>query len=158
MSHIAQVDVQIMDLDALDAACRRLGLELVRGQQTYEWYGRSVGDYPLPAGFRVDELGTCDHAIRLTAESSDQRSDWNKTRGAAYEIGVCRRRDGKPGYALLWDFYAGGYGLREHVGNDCNKLRQMYALEAAKRHAIRSGFRVQEHAQSDGKFKLVLTK
>jgi hypothetical protein len=157
MSHIAQVDVQIMDLDALAAACRRLGLELVRGQQTYRWYGESVGDFPLPEGFATEDLGRCEHAIRLTEESRAARGIGIRKHDP-YEIGICRRRDGKPGYALLWDFFKGGYGLQTHVGEDCKKLRQMYALETAKRQAIRSGFRVTERAEAGGKFRLVLQK
>lgn len=157
MSHIAQVDVQILDLDALSAACQRLGLELVRGQQTYRWYGKSVGDFPLPTGFTAAELGTCEHAIRMTASSVESRHPLD-TAGPAYEIGVCRRRDGKPGHALLWDFFDGGYGLEKHVGKDCNKLRQMYSLEVARRTAIKNGFRVMERAEADGKLRLVLTK
>ena len=117
MSHIAEVNLLVQDLNALQRACQRLGLELVPGQQTYRWYGRAGGDYPLPVGFAKDELGTCEHAIRIPG--NDQ----------AYEIGIVTRRDGKPGYALLWDFYQGGYGLVEHVGEQAERLQQMYALE-----------------------------
>jgi hypothetical protein len=35
MSHIAEVNLLVQDLNALQRACQRLGLELVRGQQTY---------------------------------------------------------------------------------------------------------------------------
>jgi len=42
MSHIVEVNLLVQDLNALHRACHRLGLELVRGQQTYRWYGRSV--------------------------------------------------------------------------------------------------------------------
>ena len=117
MSHIAEVDLLVQDLDALERACARLGLEFVRHQSTYRWYGRSVGDYPLPTGFTAHDLGRCEHAIRVSG--NDQ----------AYEIGVAPRRDGKPGYVLLWDFYQGGYGLMEHVGEGAHRLQQTYALE-----------------------------
>jgi hypothetical protein len=130
MSHVATIEIEIRDLDALDAAARSLGLELVRGQTTYKWYGRHVGDYPLPAGFTREDLGRCDHAIRVPGNNQ------------AYEIGVVKRRDGRPGYVLLWDFWRGGYGLVEKVGENANRLKQAYAIEAAKRAAWRAGHRV----------------
>jgi hypothetical protein len=111
MSHIAEVNLLVQDLNALHRACHRLGLELVRGQRTYRWYGRSVGDYPLPVGFAKNELGTCEHAIRIPGNDR------------AYEIGIVTRRDGKPGYALLWDFYQGGYGLVEPVASQCTIIQ-----------------------------------
>jgi uncharacterized protein DUF1257 len=117
MSHIAEVNLLVQDLNALQRACHRLGLELVRHQPTYRWYGTSVGDDPLPTGFAKEDLGTCEHAIRIPGNDR------------AYEIGIVTRRDGKPGYVLLWDCYQGGYGLVEHVGEQAERLQQMYALE-----------------------------
>ena len=76
MSHIAEVNLLVQDLDALQRARHRLGLELVRHQQTYRWYGTSVGDHPLPTGFAKDDLGTCEHAIRIPGNDH------------AYEIGI----------------------------------------------------------------------
>lgn len=146
MSHIATVEIEIRDLDALKAACARLGLEFRQGQQQYKWFGRSVGNYPLPAGFTAAELGSCEHAIGIPG---------NKR---AYELGVVARRDGRPGYVLMWDFYMGGYGLEAVVGKDCNALRQAYATEVAKRKAIQQGFRVQERKLSNGSVQLVCSK
>jgi hypothetical protein len=121
-------------------------LELVRGQKTYKWYGRSVGDYPLPAGFGAHELGQCEHAIRIPGQPS------------AYEIGVVARRDGKPGYALLWDFWHGGFGLEEKAGQDCKKLRQSYAVQVAAKQARKQGYRVQQSVGQDGKVRLICTR
>lgn len=146
ISHVATVDLHIKDLDALAEACKRFGLELVRGQKSYRWYGKHVGDYPLPAGFKEDELGTCEHAIRIPGNTG------------SYEIGVVKRRDGKPGYSLLWDFFAGGYGLEEKVGTGCQKLKQAYSVTVAKRAAQKQGMRVQEHVTSDGKVRLLCSK
>ena len=131
MSHVATIEIEIKDLDALEAAAKELGLELVRGKTSHRWYGRSVGDYPLPAGFTADDLGKCEHAIRIPGDDR------------AYEIGVCRRRDGKAGYTLLWDFYAGGYGMAAKVGGDkAPKLVQGYATHVAIKAARAGGFRV----------------
>jgi hypothetical protein len=151
MSHVATVDVEIRDLDALDAACRRLGLELVRGQQTYRWYGRHVGDYPLPDGFTEDDLGKCDHAVRIPGDAQPHGEP-------PYEIGVVRRRDGRPGFSLMWDFFCGGFGLEERVGQNCRRLKQAYAVEVARKEAMRSGFRVQEHVAANGSIQLRLSK
>ena len=162
MSHVATVDLEIKSLDDLDAACRRLGLELVRGQETYHWYGRSVGDYPLPQGFTADDLGKCAHAIRVPLSKAAQViqpyvSDWGSD-AKPYEIGVVARRDGKPGFSLMWDFFEGGFGLESIVGAECKHLRQAYAVCAATRAARQQGMSVKEVRRSDGSVQLVCSK
>ena len=147
MSHIAEVNLLVQDLNALQRACHRLGLELVRGQQTYRWYGMSVGDHPLPTGFAKDDLGTCEHAIRIPGNDH------------AYEIGIVTRRDGKPGYVLLWDFYRGGFGLVDHVGEHAERLQQVYALEVTlgtieqMNHCV-----IDQYQLPDGSIELVLAQ
>lgn len=143
MSHIATVDLEIRDLDALAEAAQRCGVELVRGQTRYRWYGTSVGDTPLPEGFATADLGHCQHVLRVPGNAK------------AYEVGVVSRRDGRPGYVLHWDFYAGGYGLQDHIGVNCGKLKQAYGLAVARRQLTRQGFTVQEQPQPDGSISLV---
>lgn len=145
VSHVATVDIEIKDLPALRQACKRLGLEFMEGQQTYKWCGHHVGDFKLPTGWKANELGKCEHALRV------------KDNSRAYEIGVCKRRDGKPGYTLLWDFWAGGHGLQKVVGNDCNALRQLYAVEAAKNAGRKQGLRFTEHLLANGSVQLKMT-
>lgn len=130
MSHIATVDLDIKDMDALKKACEQLGLELVEGKKTYKWYGTSVGDYPLPAGFSKEDLGKCDHVIRIPGNST------------AYEIGVVAKRDGTPGYQLMWDFWQGGYGMEKIAGKNGNNIRQQYAAQVAMKELRRNGYRV----------------
>lgn len=146
MSHVATVEIEIKDLDALRVACKRIGLEFREGQKKYKWYGHHVGDYPLPAGFTQAELGRCDHA--LAVPNADKNT---------YEVGVVKRKDG-PGFVLLWDFFAGGMGLEEVVGPECSKLRQAYAVEVAKKKAIQGGFMVTEKQLAGGKIQLVCNK
>lgn len=146
MSHVATVDVHITSLDELGKACKRLGLELVQGQQTYRWFGSSVGDYPLPAGFEVSDLGKCEHAIRIPGDVR------------AYEIGVVKRRDGKAGYCLHWDFWAGGKGMEAVAGANCGKLKQAYAVEAAMSKARQQGFNVMERKLNNGQVQLICSK
>lgn len=143
MSHVATVELEVRDLGALAEACRSIGLEFVADQHEYRWFG---GDYPLPDGFTADELGKCEHAIRIPGK------------GQAYEIGVVRRRDGRPGFSLLWDFYARGFGLEDVVGKDCRNLRRAYAATVAKRQAMAQGFQVHQTVRADGSIQMRLTK
>lgn len=138
MSHVATIELEVKDLDALEAAAKRLGMELRRGQTTYEWWGRSEGDYPIPEGFTADDLGKCEHALHHP--------------GADYEIGIIKRRDGRPGYTLLWDFI--DRDLVRVVGHEGRNLKREYATVVAMKQAIASGFRVQELKQQDGSIQL----
>lgn len=146
MSHVGDMEVHIKDLVALEAAAKRLGLELVKGQTTYKWFGHSVGDYPLPAGFEKADLGKCEHVLRIPGNSQ------------AYEIGVVRRRDGKPGFQLLWDFWKGGYGLTDKVGESGGLLKQAYAIETTKKQMIRDGYRVTESLSPQGNVLLTFVE
>lgn len=156
MSHVASIELEVRDLDSLSAACESLGLELCRGQKTYNWYGRSVGNTKLPEGFTAEELGKCQHAIRIKGTKAVGSCD----RSMPYEIGLMPRRDGKSGYVLLWDTYMGGRGIVEKVGGvKAERLLQGYAVETAVRIAKRQGFRiVKRHVRSDGSVELVTQK
>lgn len=150
MSHVEEVKTRVTDLGALKAACTRLGAEFVEGKKKYNWYGRSVGDYPLPAGFTADELGHCDHVVRIP--------------GVNYEVGVVRAKDGK-GYTMLYDFFGsqtGGKGhdgemLRKRFGNGLTKLIDAYSLEALKAKARAKGYMSREVPLANGKTQLVVT-
>ena len=139
MSHVAKIEMEIKDLDTLRTACEQLGLQFMAGQHTYRWYGESVGDYPIPEGFTTDDMGKCDHAIRVP--------------GASYEVGVVQR-NGK--YLLLWDFYSAG-GLERVLGKGAGRLKQAYSVERVRREATLKGYHVQERKTEQG-IRLVLTK
>lgn len=139
MSHVAKIEIAIKDLDTLKGACRELGLEFMAEQKVFEWYGNSVGDYPIPEGFTAADMGRCDHAIRVP--------------GARYEIGVVHR-NGR--YHLLWDFYRAG-GLERVLGKGACKLRQAYSVERVRREAKLKGYHVQERKTERG-IRMVLTK
>ena len=146
MSHVCKIELMIRDLDALEAACKEIGLELVRNQDHFKWFGRSVGDYPIPEGFTAEDMGKCQHAIRIPGNKK------------AYEIGITQRRDGKPGFQLLWDFWAGGYGLREVIGEDGNRLRQAYAAAVATKAYSKLGYRVTRSTRADGRIIMEATR
>ena len=136
MSHITKIDIEVSDLAALKAACRRLGFVFAEGRKTYKWYGRLVGDAPIPEGLSIDDLGRCDHAICIP--------------GAEYEIGVRAERGG---YRLLWDSWVAG-GLEQKIGKDAGLLKQAYGIEKAKIEARRKGYSVYESRKADGSITL----
>jgi hypothetical protein len=61
MSHISKIELEVKDLAVLSQACTRLGIEFIRGQKHFKWYG---------------EEASCDHVIKVP--------------GAEYEIGVIK--------------------------------------------------------------------
>ena len=138
MSHLAKIELEITDLNALDRACKKLGFELAREQKTYKWFGRWVGDAPLPEGLDRNKLGECEHAIKVP--------------GAKYEVGVIKRDSGK--YSLLFDEWVSG-GLVPKIGKDGGKIKQHYAIEKAKIEAIRKGYRIRERVV-DNKIQLTV--
>lgn len=113
-SHITQIMLLIKDLGALEMAAATLGLELRRGQTNYRWYGHYMGDSPLPPGMTAEQLGKCSLALAV------------KGNPHAYEIGLLQQSDGS--YRMLWDFWNGGRGLLDKVGDDCKKLTEAYKL------------------------------
>lgn len=124
MSHVTTLNLNITDLEALDAACKTLGLELVRGQTKFHTY------------FTQD--GSCEHAIRIP---NDKR---------AYEIGLITRRDGQQGYQMLWDTYAGGYGMVAKVGDGMSTLKKNYAAKVSAKYIQKQGFRVTQRIATNG--------
>lgn len=130
MSHVMEIRTRVRNLSALVIACRRLGWRFVEGQQRYAWYGTLVGDAPLPQGVRKEELGACDHAIRVPK--------------ASYEIGVKLMSDGD--YTLLCDTWPCG-GLPRDVSD---QLTQAYVLEDIRMRAEEKGYVYTEDLQPNG--------
>jgi hypothetical protein len=149
MSHIASIDITITDLAALQAAARELGALWVEGKKTYNWFGQSVGDYPLPTGMTVEQLGKCDHVIALP--------------GVRYEIGVVKRADGN--FTLAYDFYGRGRNgsphdgekLLAHFGEGLAKIKQFYGLHKATIAARLRGYSTSRKLAANGDIKLQIT-
>ena len=137
MSHVSKIELEIQSLEDLKLACKRLGFIFQENQQTYQWYGRSVGDSPMPEGLKKEDLGKCDHAIQVPE--------------CAYEIGVVKRG---AKYLLLWDSWHAG-GLEKKIGKDAGILKQSYTIERIKREAKRKKYQVKEIKQ-DQSMRLVL--
>lgn len=134
MSHTAIIQAEIKSLRSLKAACKRLKLEFMEDQKTYKWFGRWVGDYPVPDGMTINDMGKCIHAIKVP--------------GADYEIGVIRDPMNKKNYKLVWDFWHSG-GLTNKLGDDAWKLTQAYEIEHAKYTAKLQGKIVKEKVMND---------
>ena len=144
MSHVTDIGVEITDLDCLRKACERMGLYLVK-KDAYKWYGRHVGDYKLPVGFTKEDMGKCEYAIGIPG------------RDESYEVGVVRRRDGKPGYTLHYDFWRGGFGIEQAVGKDCYGLVSRYSAEVAKQAALNQGMMLMgEQVFEDGTVEVLV--
>lgn len=138
MSHIAKIELEIKDLQALKSACKAMGFEFRENQQTYEWYGRWVGDSPLPDGINKDDLGKCSHAIRIP--------------GCQYEIGVVQQG---VAFTLLWDFWHAG-GLLQKIGQNAGILKQAYTLERVRREALLKRYQIKE-SKIDNGVRIALT-
>jgi len=126
MSHVTKIALKITDLDALEAALKRIGgLELRRGQNTYEWYSGK---------------GVCDHAIVQT-----------KKLALNYEIGLKKAEDGS--YELMWDPY--DTRLLNAVGGlDARGLRREYAASVATRQFYTQGYQVSRSITAKGEIVL----
>ncbi len=132
MSHISKIELEIRDLESLKEACKKLGFHFMENQKHYLWYGKIVGNDPLPEGFTEEDFGKCTHAIHVPA--------------AAFEIGVVRRGNS---YILLWDSWIGG-GLQKAIGKDAGLLKQAYAIASVKRESRKKGYRITEKRMKKG--------
>ena len=128
MSHISRIELEVKKLEAMKQACADCGFEFMENQKTYRWYGRFVGDSPMPEGLTVEDLGKCDHAIRVP--------------GASYEIGLKRIGDR---YEMLYDYWSAG-GLKGKP----EKLFQPYAIAATKRLIKKNRYRMIGEKKLDG--------
>ena len=153
MSHVAVIKTEVKSLDALKAACKKMGLEFREGKTTYRWYGTWVRDYGQDDaaylnGVPPEDYGkNSEHAIGIPGNST------------SYEIGVVKNRDSDgnelPGWKLVWDFWAGGKGLDKYVGGaDAGKLVAQYSVEALKEEAILQGYAVTEGVDEQGNIQL----
>lgn len=134
MSHVSSMKLAINDLDALDKACKALGLELVRDQKTFRWFGRWMNDFDAADaayrnGIDVKDYGKCEHAIRIPGNSN------------AYEVGIMRNKEGQ--LVPVWDFFCGGYGLEEKIGKNGSKLKHEYNLQVGMKQMLKKGFKVE---------------
>lgn len=141
MSHVATIKAEIKSLRSIKAACKRMGFEFMENQKTYEWFGEHMGDYPIPEGMTIKDLGKCLHAIKIP--------------GARYEVGIIKDPMNPKNFKLIWDFWSGG-GLKPKLGEDAWKLVQAYEIEHGKYTAKLQGKTVKEKIMDD-RIRLIIT-
>jgi len=122
MSHITEISVEIHDLTALDEACKELGVQLMKNQKQFRWFG--------------SRKSSCDHAITIPGNSS------------CYEIGV--KEKAKNSFSLEWDQWAGAQGMVAMVGQDATKLIDHYGANVAKKQLKRQGYRINQSIGAQG--------
>lgn len=127
MSHVSKVECQISDLDALEVAVERLGGELVRGQQQFQYYAASKAP--------------CVHAIRL--KDRNERS---------YEVGLRFTDATMRTFDLHCDFFDGS--LRRTFGENLVGLQNEYQAAVAERVFRQQRYRVQR-VEEAGRIRLV---
>jgi hypothetical protein len=146
MSHIEEIKTVYSDLDALEVACDRRGLRLVRGQTDYNWFQTFVGDTrPNLTPEEIAKFGKdAEHVITLK----------DPIPGISYEIGVCRTEDGA-GWVLRYDTWGRhGKALSDAAGRKMGKdgqpvlakLRREYSAVVIEKRATakltRAGFKI----------------
>lgn len=141
MSHVAEVSLEVRDLDALRVAVERCGGELMLGQRTHAWWGTWLNDWQDQSraaalkGRDPKTFGQCDHAIRLNGKPGVMGDT------GPWEVGVCAKPGG--GFALVYDaFGRAGAQLAQAFGTDLSKLSEEYGAEVAMRMLARQGYRV----------------
>jgi hypothetical protein len=138
MSHLAvNKSVKIRDKAALAMACDQLGLEIL-DQRDYVWYGRSVGDYPIPAGMDRRSMGH--NATFIARIKEPKRSELTRRNSgqAPYDLAFIEDPEEPGTYFPVCDYFMGGYGLHEIVGQPiheggelkslCPRLKQHYDM------------------------------
>jgi len=144
MSHLAHIDLELKDLQALKDMCKEHGFTFMEGQKSYKWFGKWMNDYDAADsaykhGFKTEDYGKCSHAIKVP--------------GASYEIGIVEIRKGV--YKPIWDFFSSGGLKPTHI----QKLKQGYVDHVITRNCKKNGYRIKnKKKEKDGKLRLVLEK
>lgn len=155
MSHVADVDLRITDLDALRRAADELGLEFVEGATTYNWYGAFLNDWrgaegqaraAVFKGFDPSTFGQCEHKLRIKGAGP-----------GTYEIGLVKSPQGGPGWVPIYDAYGHGGRAVENVtgGVGMPALKQGYAREVTVAQLKKQGYIPQVIKQPDGQLKVI---
>jgi hypothetical protein len=148
VSHVTAVDLEIKDLDCLAEAAEEIGLELMRDQKKWKWYGRWVRDYhaddaAYKNGVDPKDYGKCDHALRVKDRPND------------YEAGLYLQPDGT--YKMAFDFFGSGIHMKNAVGEKAGKLKQAYAKAVAVKSLKKKGFTPHKiEMTADNKLKVTL--
>lgn len=101
-------------MQALQMACQQMGL-VIEKRKNYTWYNTPVGDYPLPEGTTVDQLGN--NAEYVVSLGDEMRAKHCRGTSKPYELGLIADPN-NPGCLIpMYDFWAGGHGLDAVIGS-----------------------------------------
>lgn len=89
MSHVDTMRLVCTSLSAAEKTAVDHGGILTKAN-TYKWYERHVGDYPLPEGVTLKDLGKCEY--KITFPDCD------------YEVGLLPNPNGE-GWIFIYDFW-----------------------------------------------------
>lgn len=142
MSHVATQETKagepmFADLEALKLAASMCGGRIVK-RNTYHWYNRHVGDYPMPKGMTADQLGK---NAEYVFEVDPAQYQALGIAGRPYDLGLIPDPNNPGCYVPIYDFYAGGMGLDKAIGSPlfenggdrvvrmlCPRLKQRYDM------------------------------
>jgi hypothetical protein len=126
MSHFTTIQTQIRDVDAFEAACAELGVELLR-----------------------------DTAARGFANSTRHGELVVRLKGP-YDIAVNRPEEAPENapYELATDWWNGH--VEAEVGPNYGRLLQLYGVHKTMREAAKKRLRVTRHQENDGSIRLSL--
>jgi len=66
MSHMKRMKTKSsFELSVIKRLCADEGWKFMENQKTYQWFGRWMGDSPLPESMTIEEIGHCNHAIQV---------------------------------------------------------------------------------------------
>lgn len=140
MSHVVKVELEVTDLQALEAGCKALGLTLDRANLNWNWYGRWMNDYGAEDaayvhGIKPDRYGKADTAVI-------------RVPGAQYDIGVYKVPGQEGKYCLIYDYWNGGYGIENKLGKALPDLNKAYGAEVYKKWAKGKGLQVTKDSRT----------
>lgn len=137
MSHVVASKVFVSSLSDAREVGDELGFNLVENVSTYAWYGSWQNDFSgetaaVDNGYNPKDLGKCEHKLRRKDHTSGM-----------YEIGLCKRPDGKPGWELVYDNWGGGgKAIEEKAGKGLGLFKAHLGAHAMVKQARREGYRI----------------
>ena len=134
MSHVVKVELEVRDLQALEAACASLGINFDRTAKEWRWFGSWMNDYngedaAFTHGIKPDRYGKADAGVI-------------RVPGCGYDIGIYAVPGKEGTYCLIYDFYAGGHGIEKALGKALPDLNKAYGAEVFKKQMKAKGLQV----------------
>ena len=159
MSHVAQCNVVLKNLDVIELAVRRLGGTLHRGVNHIRMFNAGFVDdsttwkqfFEPAEAERIARMSKAER-VKIINAAMNSADAVARFPGAEYDVGIIKQSDGS--YRLRWDTWANGGGLHRFIGANGGLLAQAYGVEAAKRAARLRGHTVKEVPGSNGSIKL----